>query len=106
MPAGSGHDEEVGLDLLVALLQRVQDRGDFLLLDQALDEGIVAEHTDAELELVVAVGLVGLPDLARLREAAGDVLLGQAVGLEGREDERGEDESHHQRAREEAGSSV
>jgi hypothetical protein len=98
---GIRNDEEVGLGLLVSLLERVQDRRRVLRLHHALEARIVAEHADAELQLVVTVGLERLPDLARLGQAAGDVLLGQAVGLHGREDERGEDERHHQRAREE-----
>ena len=97
---GVGGDEEVRVQLLAPLPQRVEDGGLVVRLHQRLEGGIVAEDADAELQLVVAVGLERFPDLPGLREALVDRLVREAVGLHGGEGEGRPHQGHDEEARE------
>ena len=66
---GVGRHHEVGPEVRSALPERVEGRGLVALGEGRLEVGVVREDAHAELELVEAVGLDRLPDLAGLLEA-------------------------------------
>ena len=101
-----GGDEEVRLEILAALLEHVQDRGlahrrVLPVRHRGLEGGVVPQDADSQPELLVAVGLEGVPDLAGLLEPLVDREMRQLVRLEGGEGEARDHQGHHEGAREE-----
>ena len=94
---GVGRHHEVGGEVLAALAERVEGGGLVALGEGGLEVGVVGEDAHPELELVEAVGLDRLPDVARLLETRVDRGPRQPVGLHRGEGERAAHEQHHQR---------
>jgi hypothetical protein len=92
-----GRHHEVGGEVLAALAERVERRVLVALGDRRLEVGIVGQHAHAEPQLLEAVVLDGMPDVARFLEAGVDRAARELVGLDGGEGQRAADEQHHQR---------
>ena len=93
---GVGRHHEVGPEVLAALPERVEGRGLVALSQGGLEVGVVGEDPHAQLELVEAVRLDRLPDVAGLLEPGVDRGAREAVGLHGGEDEGAAHERDHE----------
>ena len=93
-----GDHEQVGAEVGAALGQRVLDGRQVARLHHRLERRLVGQGAQAELELVVAVGLERLPDAGGLRQPLAQALARQPVRLERGVDERRQEQPQNQGA--------